>query len=46
MGKAFVFTGNTASATAGYFTKLEFSHLTGSGYVLVKVGGFYRAIKK
>jgi hypothetical protein len=24
MGKAFVFTGNTASATAGYFAKLEF----------------------
>jgi filamentous hemagglutinin len=45
-GKTFLFTGNPASSSAGYFTKLEFSHLSENGYVIVREGGFYRAIKK
>jgi filamentous hemagglutinin len=45
-GKTFVFTWNPASPNAGYFTKLEFSHLNENGYMIVKDGGFYRAVKK
>jgi filamentous hemagglutinin len=45
-GKSFLFTGNPSAANAGYFTKLEFSHLSENGYYLVTDGGFYRAIKK
>jgi filamentous hemagglutinin len=45
-GKTFLFTGDPASASAGYFTKLEFQHLKENGYVLVMDGRFFRAIKK
>jgi hypothetical protein len=45
-GKTFLFTGNPEASTAGYFTKLEFSHLRENGYEIVKDGGFYRAVKK
>jgi hypothetical protein len=37
-GKTFVFTGNPAAATAGYYTKLELDHLVHNGYVLVIQG--------
>lgn len=45
-GKSFLFTANPASPTAGYFTKLEFQHLTVKGFVLIKDGIFFRAVKK
>jgi filamentous hemagglutinin len=45
-GKAFLFTGDPTSLQAGYFTQLEFSHLSENGYVLVMDGRFYRAVKK
>lgn len=45
-GNTFVFTGNPAAATAGYYTKLKLDHLVNNGYVIVVQGGGYRAIKK
>ncbi len=44
-GKSFLFTGNPAVSTAGYFTKLEYQHLIDSGYKIVRDGEYYRAIK-
>ncbi|WP_157900233.1 hypothetical protein [Rhodoferax koreensis] len=44
--KSFVFTDNPASPSAGYFTKLEFQHLTGNGYKIIQEGGMYHAVKK
>jgi filamentous hemagglutinin len=45
-GKTFLFTGNPAATSAGYYTKLEFQHLIDNGYKIVSEGGMYRAVKK
>jgi filamentous hemagglutinin len=44
-GKSFIFTGDPAASTAGYFTKLEYQHLVNNGYKVIQDGGYYRAAK-
>lgn len=44
--KSFLFTADPTSPSAGYFTKLEFQHLTNNGYKIIQEGSVYHAIKK
>ena len=45
-GKIFIFTANPELAAAKTFTRLEYQYLTDNGYMLSKINGEYRAIKR